>query len=135
MIKKFKEFNEAAYPITIFEILSKEEVEDQFLRLEEVLGNKCRIARDSEYYFIVIEDIIGNIGRLDIYDPINDTVTYSPEVFKELTMIKNRIESMYPSLTMITYRVGEAYYLCVYIFKKEAMDDFLLRIQNGQVRT
>lgn len=104
MIKKFKEFNES-----ITNIISIEEVEDQFLRLKEVLN--CRISIQLlslwsvEKYFSIY---VGNEKYGDI----------TPETIKELKQIRNRVRLIYPTMEVFIIRNINNVIYC-YLYNKD----------------
>ena len=94
MIKKFNEFNESEKDDDILGGISKDEIEDQFLRLVEIL--ECEILEikmehkredifEDDYYYWHIK-----IKKPDLFH------TTSKITHDELEIIKSRIESMYP---------------------------------------
>ena len=101
MIKKFHQFNES-----VFALLSVEDVEDQFLRLKEVLNCGIKIQVEKGYkssvrmkYFYIIRisdanDIAFDADANDITFDANDITN----VLEELKQVKYRIEIMYPTL-------------------------------------
>ena len=99
MIKKFQEYFKENFNIE--NIIPKEEVEDQFLRLEEVLNCPVEIipvfrAQNDKYNFITTTGGISNRYFIPLY--INDNNL--EEISKELDQIKRRIEVMFPSIEM-----------------------------------
>ena len=89
MIKKFKEFNETLRK-DISDIITKEEVEDHFLRLKEVFN--CDIIID-------IDDNYNYSGNIKHYYSIRvEGSIYIPE----LNQIKHRIEVIHPTLEVFT---------------------------------
>ena len=94
MIKKFKEFNESETDDDILGGISKIEIEDQFLRLVEIL--ECEILEikmchkredifEEDYYYWHVK-----IKKPDLF---NST---SKKTDEELETIKRRIESIHP---------------------------------------
>ena len=98
MIKKFKEFVEdVSYGITpernIRDTIPEEEVEDQFLRLKEVLN----------YNIIINYHNICNAGSQILNNYYIIRVSGNKKIplpKEELNMIKMRIENIYPSVKM-----------------------------------
>ena len=64
MIKKFKYFIESK---NIMDILSEEEIEDQFLRLIEILGCRFSTYADMEKYYNYHRNIKDNISDREYY--------------------------------------------------------------------
>ena len=100
MIKKFNEFiKEEEFDdsfVDVYSLLSKEDLEDQFLRLKEVLGcDVCVIDRD--YY----EDIYNAYIKIL---PSSSCLTKAKNKIRgELDQIKFQIENMYPVIVDINY--------------------------------
>lgn len=96
MIKKFKEFNEH------LNIISKDEVEDQFLRIKEVLN-----------YAVDIYNFEINMYQIDInncyntsFKSVNNHVVMSytninADLKEEINLIKKRMAIEYPMLKFI----------------------------------
>ena len=88
MIKRYKEFKESTHE-SLSDIISMEEVEDQFLRLKEVLN-----------YKVYIDYHIGH-GSFDGYDYYTIRIEYKKIIdTEEFKQIKRRIEAIYPKLEM-----------------------------------
>ena len=125
MIKKFKEFNETLRK-DISDIITKEEVEDHFLRLKEVFN--CRVsipqAPEKEYYCVCV----------DVYE--NDSPTHN-EIIREVKQIKKRIEAIYKNLSIFLLEVkGDSersdwklrYEFYIYIKGNEKLKKYLVII-------
>lgn len=108
MIGKFKDFikenvSNIAGPKSV--ISSREELEDHFLRLKEVLN--CDISiypslLDNKIYIIIKTDRT-NIEK-SIINQYRDGVNFENIVLTELEEIKNRLEGMFP--VRVYYRKG-----------------------------
>lgn len=85
MIKSFKQFNES---INTKDVISYDEVEDQFLRLREVLG--CKVD--------VVYNMPSNIRSLSDYYSVQILNNETRDIEEEIKEIKRRIETIYPTL-------------------------------------
>ena len=145
MIKKFKEFNEDLFPI------SMEEIEDQLLRLEEVFG--CYInyytttiySKENPKYGIHIYPVTyyrqliitpydlpsGSHQKALDYSlswTIKDEKEYDENVLKEVETVKRRIENIYPSV--------KVEYIISHIDRERAIHHFfILKIYDQNTKT
>ena len=136
MIKKFKEFVEdVSYGITpkrnIRDTIPDEEVEDQFLRLKEVMGCDIRIfttlesTSDKNLFVITTGEIISGFW---ISVCVNDNPSNNPrrntlKVKDELKLIKLRMESQYPKLEITIDEPGDDYDFEIWISEKNQKGD------------
>ena len=98
MIKKFKEFNESTgSPLS--GIISKEEIEDQFLRIKEVMNHNV----DIIMLLTPESNSTGNLCQITIFDSMEDISSFivKEELKEELNTIKRRIQHQHPILNMI----------------------------------
>jgi hypothetical protein len=90
MIKKFKEYvNEKFIGLTT---ITPDEIDDQFLRLEEVLGCEVKWKYETHEWLDKEDDIKNKIVARIRSDKPED----EESILKELTSIKTRMEEMYP---------------------------------------
>lgn len=91
-LKKFNQYiKEGSFLIdprqrSIEDVMSIEDVEDQFLRLKEVFGCDVKINMELFIIFIIID-----------YD--TEIINYK-EMYKEFCQIKDRIGNMYPQVSV-----------------------------------
>ena len=123
MIKKFKEFNESTgSPLS--GIISKEEIEDQFLRIEEVLDRRVRI----KYSDRVTGDLYYPNAFLNDYDPSrgyyngcvrlenDDENAHKVEI--EMQQIKHRLENMFHVDVYLDFSYKIAPWICIKLKNK-----------------
>ena len=108
------------------DIISYDEVEDQFLRIKEVLGNRIEIAirrydYDTNYYFIVIKD------------PSGGNINYCDETYEELRNIKLRMEDQYTLLSVLNKERDNVHCLCTFIYKKNNHETESLLKKSGKI--
>ena len=98
MIKKFKEYNESASNKKDISELTKEELEDQFLRLKEVLNASIDITpnykRENALFTIYITSRVGSGKIYDLSNTPGEKERIEDE--SELRNIKNRLMNMFP---------------------------------------
>jgi hypothetical protein len=98
MIKKFRQYIKENKESKLEEVLSKDDIEDQFLRLREVFD--CELndlsehqKRGDKYYIISVSKKEIPTSQKNIYDCIERS---KMDMEEELIAIKNRMESQYP---------------------------------------
>ena len=101
MIKKFNEYIKESKKITL------EDVDDQFLRIREILDHNYAIDENKTYFFICVTT--GNFKA-------NGYPEYPIEIYDEVNNIKDRVERMYGVKVKVTGPDKE-WYLCVLIPK------------------
>ena len=85
MIKKFNEYLKES---RLGDFITKEDIEDQFLRLEEVFS--CKV---SAYSLNSLDDTTSMLIFVMCKDRLNNE-----EIENEISCIKSRIELMYPPI-------------------------------------
>jgi hypothetical protein len=124
MIKKYNQFNEENKIANnnITKVVSKDDMDDQLLRLKEVLN--CDIAwdymcRDGSLLRMGFYDTLTSGGSIVVHVAVPDeflpkTIIYDSyisedgEIIKECVSIKNRMEDMFPVYVEINTKLNRA---------------------------
>jgi hypothetical protein len=116
MIKKFNQFIKEARHKGDKDSISKEDIEDQFLRIKEVLNYVLEI---DTYYTQPTNVMIipPDYDYEKTWNPEHNL--YSSELYKELDDIKVRMENMYSNIKIIIHKPTFESFLRVEIFDKK----------------